>query len=67
MIAPVITTARSEPDAVGVAAVDEARAARVAEVDAADVGDHLGHVEGERVVTHLFECLRPGTSAGTGR
>ena len=25
------------------------------------MGDHLGHVvEGERLVTHLFECRRPG-------
>ena len=33
----------------------------VDDVGAADVGDHLGHVvEGERVVTHLFACTRPG-------
>jgi hypothetical protein len=44
-----------------VAAVDVARAALVADVGAADVGEHLGHVvEGERVVTHLFSCERPG-------
>jgi hypothetical protein len=58
---PVITTARPKPDAAAVAAVDVARAALVADVGAADVGEHLGHVvEGERVVTHLFACERPG-------
>jgi hypothetical protein len=58
---PVITTARPKPDAAAVAAVDVARAALVADVGAADVGEHLGHVvEGERVVTHLFSCERPG-------
>jgi hypothetical protein len=58
---PVITTARPKPDAAAVAAVDVARAAVVADVGAADVGEHLGHVvEGERVVTHLFSCERPG-------
>ncbi len=48
-------------DAVTAAAVDEARAA--AEETAADfgVGEHLGTInEGERVVTHVFECLHPG-------
>ncbi|MBZ5739591.1 DUF3027 domain-containing protein [Nocardioides mangrovi] len=56
-----ITTARPKPDSAAVAAVDVARAALVAEVDPADVGDHLGHVvEGERVVTHLFACARSG-------
>ena len=33
----------------------------VEDVGAADVGDHLGaRAEGERVVTHLFACTRPG-------
>jgi hypothetical protein len=50
-----------KPDAVAMAAVEEARQALLAEVDAADVGDHLGgDAEGERVVTHLFDCRRPG-------
>jgi hypothetical protein len=61
MLGPVTTLVRSKPDSVAVAAVDEARAALLLEADAADVGDHLGHeVEGERVVTHLFACTRPG-------
>jgi len=57
----VITTARPKPDAATVAAVDVAREALVEQVGAADVGDHLEHVvDGERVVTHLFACERPG-------
>lgn len=56
-----ITVARPKPDSATVAAVDAARAALVAEVGSADVGEHLGHlVEGDRVVTHLFACERPG-------
>ena len=48
-------------DAVTAAAVDQAKVA--AEETAADfgVGAHLGVLnEGERLVTHLFECLHPG-------
>jgi len=65
MISTVMTKvrakARPKADAVTVAAVDAARAALVEEVDAADVGEHLGHqVEDDRVVTHLFECRRRG-------
>jgi hypothetical protein len=57
----VISTARPRPDSVTIAAVDAARDALLAEVDAGDVGAHLGHlVEAERVVTHLFACERPG-------
>lgn len=57
----VITTTRPKPDSATVAAVDVARDALVEQVGAADVGHHLGHeVEGERVVTHLFACERPG-------
>ena len=58
---PVTTTVRAKPDAVAVAAADVARAALLTDVDAADVGEHLGTlVEGERVVTHLFACTRRG-------
>lgn len=50
-----------KPDAVGVGAVDAARAALLELVDLNDVGAWLGHLaEGERVVTHFFECTRPG-------
>jgi hypothetical protein len=55
------TRRQPQGDAVAMAAVEVAREALVLDVDAADVGDHLGaEVEGERVVTHLFECRRPG-------
>ena len=41
------------------AAVDAARAALLDDVDAADVGEHLGAVvDGERIVTHQFACTR---------
>ena len=57
----VTTTERKANDAVAVAAVDEARAALLDNVGAADVGDYLGHqLEGQRVVTHLFGCTRRG-------
>jgi Protein of unknown function (DUF3027) len=51
----------AKADAAVMAAVDVAREALLHDVDAADVGDHLGaEAEGERVVTHLFECRKPG-------
>lgn len=51
------TRAADVPDAVAAAAVDVARAAAVEEAGGS-VGAHLGVVsDGERVVTHLFECL----------
>ena len=60
MLSPVSTLTR-KTDAVTAAAVDEARAALVEEVGAADVGDYLGReVDGERVITHLFDCTRAG-------
>jgi hypothetical protein len=50
-----------KPDAVGVGAVDAARAALVDLVDPADVGEHTGTTpEDDRVVTHYFECRRAG-------
>nr|WP_240769635.1 DUF3027 domain-containing protein [Nocardioides sp.] len=55
------TLERKLTDAVTAEAVDDARAALLEEVDAADVGDYLGHqVDGLRVVTHLFACTRKG-------
>ena len=58
---PVTTTVRAKPDAVAMAAVDTARAALLDDVDASDVGEHLGAVvEGERLATHQFACTRRG-------
>jgi hypothetical protein len=53
---------RGKADSALVAAVDDARAALLEDVDdAADVGEHLGaFADGERVVTHLFACERKG-------
>jgi hypothetical protein len=55
------TTARSaEPDQACVEAVDLARQAAVDDAGAGNVGEHVGvEVEGERIVTHLFESLDP--------
>jgi hypothetical protein len=48
-------------DTVLTAAVDTAREALLLEVGADDVGEHLAaEPEGDRVVTHLFDCRRPG-------
>jgi hypothetical protein len=61
VMTPATTTTRAKADAVAAAAVDVARDGLLADVDPADVGDHLGTIaEGERVVTHLFACTRPG-------
>jgi len=52
---------RTKPDATLAAAVDAARAALLEQVDAADVGESLGHeAEGDRVLTHYFACTRRG-------
>ena len=57
-MAPVRTR---KADVAGAEAVDVARAALAELVDEADIGPHLSHAaEDDRVVTHLFECLRPG-------
>jgi len=57
----VAATSRVKPDAVLTAAVDVARAALLEDVDATDVGDHLGaQPEGDRVATHYFDCTRSG-------
>lgn len=54
--------AATKPDAICLAAVEEARAAAVHEAaQAGDVGEPVGHeAEGERTLTHLFACLSPG-------
>lgn len=49
-----------EPDQACAEAVDLARASLEEAVGAEQVGRHLGvEAEGDRVVTHLFECLDP--------
>jgi hypothetical protein len=53
-------TRTREPDQVCADAVDLARAAAVAVAGPERVGQHLDvQAEGERVVTHLFDCLDP--------
>ena len=53
-------TRTREPDQACAEAVDLARDAVVAIVGAAAVGDHRGvQAEGERLVTHLFDCADP--------
>ncbi len=48
-------------DATLAKAVDVARLALLEQASPSEVGDHLGSVaEGERVVTHHFECTLPG-------
>jgi hypothetical protein len=50
-----------KPDAVGLAAVDTARAALLQQVAAEDIGEHLGaRTEAPNVTTHLFDCTRAG-------
>jgi Protein of unknown function (DUF3027) len=57
----VTAVTKTKPDATLVAAVDAARTALLAQVDARDVGDSLGHVvDDERVVSHWFDCRKPG-------
>jgi Protein of unknown function (DUF3027) len=58
-VSPTRTRTR-EPDQACAEAVDVARDAVVAIVGAAQVGDHQGvQAEGERIVTHLFDCADP--------
>ena len=50
-----------KPDAILAAAVEVARGAVLSIAKAEEIGVHLGvRSEGERVVTHLFECRMPG-------
>jgi len=50
-----------KPDEVGLEAVDDARKALVEQVQAADVGEHLGATsEAAKVTTHFFACERAG-------
>src|SRR5580704_17856162 len=58
-VSPTRTRTR-EPDQACAEAVDLARDAVVAVVGAAQVGEHLGvQADGERIVTHLFDCADP--------
>jgi Protein of unknown function (DUF3027) len=58
-VSPIRTRTR-EPDQACAEAVDLARDAVVAVVGPAQAGDHLGvQAEGERIVTHLFDCTDP--------
>ena len=53
-------TRTREPDQACAEAVDLARDAVAGVVGAAAIGDHLGVLaEGERIVTHLFDCADP--------
>ncbi len=55
--------AAAKPDATLVKANDTARSVLLEQAPAADIGEHLGHeveIEAEKVVTHFFECTRPG-------
>jgi len=54
------TTRHAEPDQACAEAVDLARQAAVEDAGDNQVGDHVGiEVEGDRVLTHLFNCLNP--------
>ena len=57
-----MTAARTaRPDSIAAAAVEVARDALLALVEPGDVGEHRGAAaEGDRVVTHSFECRRTG-------
>jgi len=58
-VSPTRTRTR-EPDQACAEAVDLARDALVTVVGAAQVGRHLGvQADGERIVTHLFDCADP--------
>ena len=60
-ITDVTVTTRTKSDSALVAAVDAARAALAADVPVSDIGEHLGHQEeGDRVLSHYFDCTRPG-------
>ncbi len=54
-------TAKPKLDAIGAAAIDQAREALLEVTDPGQVGDHVRVDAGaDRMVTHVFECLMPG-------
>jgi hypothetical protein len=54
------TTRTAEPDQACVDAVDLARAAAIEDAGPDHVGEHISMgASGDRIVTHLFECLSP--------
>jgi hypothetical protein len=60
-VSPATRTRTKEPDEACAEAVDLARAAAAEMAGEDQVGAHLGvEVDGDRVVTHLFESLLPG-------
>jgi Protein of unknown function (DUF3027) len=60
-VSPATRTRTKEPDEACAQAVDLARAAAAEMAGEDQVGAHLGlEVDGDRVVTHLFESLLPG-------
>ena len=55
-----IRTRAKEPDQICAEAVDLARDALVGEAGVGTIGEHLAvEAVGDRVVTHLFECMDP--------
>src|SRR6202021_1362242 len=60
-VSPATRTRTKEPDEACAQAVELARAAAAEMAGEDQVGAHLGlEVDGDRVVTHLFESLLPG-------
>lgn len=54
------STRHAEPDQACAEAVELARQAAVADAGISEVGDYAGiQIEGDRVLTHLFNCLNP--------
>ncbi len=54
------TTRHAEPDQACAEAVDLARQAAEEDAGPSQVGEHVGiEVQGDRVLTHLFNCLNP--------
>jgi Protein of unknown function (DUF3027) len=61
VMAPAKVGKAPKPDEVGVEAVERARAALLEQVDASDIGEHLGALpEAAKVTTHFFACTRTG-------